>query len=51
MLNNYKNTVKSWNQLYEVETKKSKSQKGKLDIFYKRTEENDSLQKYKVKYK
>ena len=51
MLNNYKNTVKSWNKLYEVETKKGKSSKGKLGIFNKKIEENDSLQKYKVNYK
>ena len=36
MLKNYKNTDKSWNKLYEVETKKGKSSKGKLDIFYKK---------------
>ena len=36
MLNNYKNTVKSWNKLYEVETKKGKSSKDKIDIFYKK---------------
>ena len=51
MLNNYKNTVKSWNKLYEVETKKGKSSKGKIGIFNKKAKENHSLQKYKVNYK
>ena len=38
-------------QIIEVETKKGKSSKGKLGIFNKKIEENDSLQKYKVNYK